>query len=196
MSENYRKEDIRIIKTRTALSVSMYTLLQRRKFARITVNDLCDEALTSRATFYIHFCDKYSLLSYCLDDIRDNLTNKIHHFTYAHIEKVINQFICDNSKVITNLVENADSEVLNLLRNFMFSMINNLFKREESIPSTPSNSILYTFCSGGMVNLLLWQIENRFPAETPFMNNYLYDMLTYIMDWDKIMSKSKLLRMD
>jgi len=183
MSGNYKKEDLRIVKTRKALANSLYTLLKRRKFDRITVNDLCEEALISRATFYIHFCDKYSLLNYCLDDIRDSLVGKIHYFTYERIEIVVNQFICENAKAITHLAEDAGREVLDLLRGFMFSIIDILFSKEKDTGSAPNNVVLYNFCSGGMVNLLLWQIENKFPPESQLMNTYLFDMLKYIMTW-------------
>jgi len=39
-------------------------LLNRRNFEKITVNDICEEALVSRATFYAHFNDKYDLFKY------------------------------------------------------------------------------------------------------------------------------------
>lgn len=184
MSGNFRKEDLRIMKTHKALTASMYTLLERRKFARITVNDLCEEALISRATFYIHFCDKYNLLSYCLDEIKDSLLKEMHHFTYERMEQVVNQFIRDNVKVITNVAEDEDSEVLDLLRDFIFATINTFFNKEVHIQPSP-NAVLATFCSGGMVSLLLWQIKNKFPQETPLIDTYLFEMLKYLIEWDQ-----------
>lgn len=185
MSGNFRKEDIRIMKTHKALTASMYTLLKRRRFSRITVNDLCEEALISRATFYIHFCDKYNLLNHCLDDLRDNLIKEIHPPSYERMGIVVNHYICENKKVITNLAEDADNEVLDLLHRFMFSMVNILFNKETDMPLTPNNVILYSFCSGGMVNLLLWQIKKQFPPESQLMNPHLFDLLTHIMNWEK-----------
>jgi len=60
---NFKKDDIRIIKTNKALVAAMFLLLENRKFAQITVNDLCEEAQISRATFYTHFRDKYARYS-------------------------------------------------------------------------------------------------------------------------------------
>lgn len=56
--------DLRVIKTKRALSESLFNLLSEKLFSAITVNMICDKALVHRTTFYKHFYDKYDLLSY------------------------------------------------------------------------------------------------------------------------------------
>ena len=46
---------------------SLLTLLKGNPFNKITVNDVCTEALVSRSAFYANFKDKYDLLSFCLE---------------------------------------------------------------------------------------------------------------------------------
>ena len=41
-------------------------LLEVQSFEDITVNQLCEEAMIRRATFYKHFADKYEYLSFYL----------------------------------------------------------------------------------------------------------------------------------
>ena len=46
--------DLRVIK-RKALSQSLYELLEKHMFATISVNQICDNAMVHRTTFYKHF---------------------------------------------------------------------------------------------------------------------------------------------
>lgn len=47
--------DLRVIKTKRALSQSLFTLLDKKEFSGITVNQICEDALVHRTTFYKHF---------------------------------------------------------------------------------------------------------------------------------------------
>ncbi|MDN5809217.1 MAG: TetR/AcrR family transcriptional regulator, partial [Staphylococcus equorum] len=60
------EKDLRVIKTKRALSKSFYDLLEKQPFSTITVNQICNEALVHRTTFYKHFYDKYDLLIYLI----------------------------------------------------------------------------------------------------------------------------------
>ena len=61
--------DLRVIKTKRALSQSLFTLLDKKEFSGITVNQICEDALVHRTTFYKHFYDKYDLLIYLVTDL-------------------------------------------------------------------------------------------------------------------------------
>lgn len=58
------KEDLRIIRTKKLLRESILELAvnQSRKLTDITVQDICDQALVHRTTFYRYYEDKYDLL--------------------------------------------------------------------------------------------------------------------------------------
>src|SRR5699024_12351052 len=58
--------DLLVINTKRALSKSFYELLEKQSFSTITVNQICNEALAHRTTFYKHFYDKYDLLIYLI----------------------------------------------------------------------------------------------------------------------------------
>ena len=49
------KTDLRIRKPYKALCDAFVTILEEKKFDDLTVNELCDEAMIRRATFYISF---------------------------------------------------------------------------------------------------------------------------------------------
>ncbi len=66
-----KKEDLRIIKTKEALTNAFYDILSDTGFDDITVNMLCDRASIRRATFYKHFNDKNDFLAFLIHDVRE-----------------------------------------------------------------------------------------------------------------------------
>ncbi len=57
------KEDRRIQKTKAAISAALITLLKKKEFTQITINDIAEEANINRGTIYFHYEDKYDLLN-------------------------------------------------------------------------------------------------------------------------------------
>ena len=55
------QNDLRVIKTRKNIENSFMKLLRVKEFQKITVQDILDEALINRSTFYKHYEDKYQL---------------------------------------------------------------------------------------------------------------------------------------
>lgn len=55
------KLDLRVIKTRRSIEQAFIALLGRKRFEQITVQNILDEALVNRKTFYKHYEDKYNL---------------------------------------------------------------------------------------------------------------------------------------
>lgn len=55
------KKDLRVIKTDRNIKESFIRLIGRKSFESITVQNILDEALINRTTFYNHFSSKYEL---------------------------------------------------------------------------------------------------------------------------------------
>lgn len=55
--------DIRIIKSREKIKSALINLLNKYNFAEISVKNICQLAEISRGTFYLHYQDKYDLVS-------------------------------------------------------------------------------------------------------------------------------------
>ena len=62
-----KKLDLRTQKIYVALIKAFEELLQEKSFEEITINELCDQAQTRRATFYKHFSDKYDFFQFMLN---------------------------------------------------------------------------------------------------------------------------------
>lgn len=57
-----RRQDRRILRTRHALQDALFSLLLKRNYDNIVVEDILNTANVGRATFYMHFKDKDDLL--------------------------------------------------------------------------------------------------------------------------------------
>lgn len=71
------KEDLRITKTKSALTNAFFDMLGEMSLENITVNDLCDRAGVRRATFYKHFNDKSDFITFLIKDVRDRFENDV-----------------------------------------------------------------------------------------------------------------------
>lgn len=56
------KVDLRILKTRKAIKEAFLTLVQTKGYERITIQDIAEEAMINRNTFYLHYVDKPNLM--------------------------------------------------------------------------------------------------------------------------------------
>jgi AcrR family transcriptional regulator len=61
--------DPRILRSRRMLMEAMATLLNKKEFDDISIQEIADEATLNRATFYLHFPDKSALLQ-AMTDLR------------------------------------------------------------------------------------------------------------------------------
>jgi len=181
MSGNLKKEDLRIVKTQRALINAIRTLLSRRNVNKITVNDLCEEALVSRAAFYSHFNDKYDLLDFWMDGIFQQITGIS---SYHQLEAIINQFISEHSKIIKNLLEDENDMVRESVKKNIFSLVAHFTGVTENEQKNFDYVILSEFCVGGIFNLLMWQVKNNFPENFQLMNPHLYELVKSIMERD------------
>ena len=114
------KEDLRVQKTKKALSEAFIALLSEKTFEEITVNELCDTAGVRRATFYKHYDDKFSFLTAYTRALRARFDNKIWKLGdpapnkdyYVAYGKRIITFISENMTAIRNII---DSELFPLV---------------------------------------------------------------------------------
>ena len=63
------KLDPRVKRTRGLILQSFESLLAKKGFETISVQDVTDKAEINRATFYAHFTDKYALLDYSISQM-------------------------------------------------------------------------------------------------------------------------------
>ena len=71
------KEDLRVKRTKKALSEAFVNLLKAKPLDDITINELCDAADVRRATFYKHYNDKFDFIASFTAALRDEFDREI-----------------------------------------------------------------------------------------------------------------------
>ncbi|MDL2217296.1 TetR/AcrR family transcriptional regulator [Christensenellaceae bacterium OttesenSCG-928-M15] len=158
------KKDLRIKKTERALTHAMLDLLEKQSFAKITVNDLCTEAMVSRSAFYAHFEDKYALLHFCVDVLKRRLFDEEEPVTlYERLIHVLNN-IKSNVKIFKNLVmAELDVELMEMMRK-SFQADFEFFLEKKQIAAQdlpgPSDVVAAYYVSGITSAIMLWVAKN------------------------------------
>lgn len=81
------KTDLRILKTRKAIKRAFIDLIHKKGYERITIQDIADEAMINRNTFYLHYVDKIDLMEKLCEDSMNQL-NVCIHLEIQHIDEI------------------------------------------------------------------------------------------------------------
>ena len=158
-----KKTDLRVLKTKQALRNSFIDLIREKTFESITVNELCDQAMVRRATFYKHYADKYDFV---IDYIREQITQFHHELTEYHPDTTPADYC---TKMFLRFISFIEQERIPLkaIENHLFSIIASIITEEiyadvlnylesytkEQTPVPVDTKILSSFYSGGIVRL-------------------------------------------
>ena len=112
------QQDLRVIKTKKNIEESFLRLLEKKSFSEITVQNILDEALINRSTFYKHYSDKYDLARLLSDrmfqEFQDMLENRFlasqNREVYETID-VIYEVLYDKRETFLNLWKIHTDEV-------------------------------------------------------------------------------------
>ena len=101
-----KKEDLRVRRTKKLLSNALFELIRKKPFEKITVCDICEEAMVHRATFYSHYSDKDELLVHSIDEhlpmTAADFGSEGASDSRGIVEGIIN-YIADNRDVYTSI---------------------------------------------------------------------------------------------
>lgn len=130
------KKDARVTKSiKTILDATM-TLLSKKAFEKIAVNDICQEALLSRSTFYSYFEDKYDLLRYALEALKSNFIAK--GTAQGDLVKVTISEIYNQKALFKNLlVGEAKEELRRMLYSLIEEDIRRSYRQEHQSLASP-----------------------------------------------------------
>jgi AcrR family transcriptional regulator len=107
------KEDLRVRKTKKALTEAFLELLKEKHFEDITINELCDRAEIRRATFYKHYTDKFHFLACFTRTLRDSFdsyfwspskSEATPEYYVEYVKKVI-AYLDSNNELVDNILK-------------------------------------------------------------------------------------------
>ncbi len=168
-----QKEDLRVRKTKKALSDAFFELLLEKSFDEITVNELCDKADVRRATFYKHYTDKFNFFTSYIKSLRHRFDTIIWKtekpdttpkYYVAYAKRVVS-FISENEAVIANLVK---SELLPTCLAILVTQNYEDTKErlERSVTAgmklCASTDVVAQMCAGGVATVIYaWVLDGK-----------------------------------
>lgn len=164
------KEDLRVIRTRKLLCNTLLDMMEESSIEKISVIDLCNRAMVNRATFYAHFEDKYHLLSYALEELKDELYSnfmrveqlKTPDETVRAMMRMAIDFFYDKRNHIANILRynNGGKVIVTIQDSISHSIKYQLGKFRDSYDFLIPASLIANFLAGGMINTALYCIAN------------------------------------
>lgn len=177
------KKDLRITRTRKLLSQALFSLLGKESFEKITVKDICDVAMVSRSSFYSHFEDKYHLLFYCLEEIKQELNKKIDYSQKEFLIERVLEYILANRKLFKTLFATETSLELRQMLDTLFTEEIEEFLRKKSEatlePVKASVGMISIFIAGGISHLIQWWVRSDYQATVPEMVTFISKSFDY-----------------
>lgn len=105
-------EDRRVRKTKKAIKQAFIKLLAEKELERITIQDITTLADINRGTFYLHYEDKYILLSDLEDEFIDDLAEEIGTFKLvlqgSNLEDFAKIF---SEKILKNIILHIQKDI-------------------------------------------------------------------------------------
>ena len=165
-------ENIRVKKTKDKIKDSFLELIINKEFDKITVKEICQNAHTSRITFYDHYIDKYTLLDDIFNDmynealtnlpIREAINNK-ENDPYRHVSNYLYYFVEALNKRI-NLVVSISRH----LSGYIYFAFENFFKakfKDMLVNSGIHKKLKYSieqtisFITGGIMSFIVSGVQ-------------------------------------
>lgn len=186
--------DRRQIKTRQAIFSAFVKLLETRRYEKITVQEILDEANIGRSTFYAHFETKDELLKAICKElfghIIDSAMDRTHtHGLYSQGEAPqsvfchLLQHLQENDNNILGLLSCESSDIF--LRYFKDSLneliqtqfVNHRRRENQDLPQ----DFLVNHISGSFVEMVLWWLKDRDKHTPEELDRYFRSVIEPIL---------------
>jgi AcrR family transcriptional regulator len=180
-----KKDDRRMLRTRTALRTALIELILEKHFDAITVQDIIDRANVGRSTFYAHFRDKEDLL---IGDWEQFLDGIVQHINWNNAGKArfvpIREFffhikdfhhfyraLVKSSKMERMFKKGADS----LSKSLEKSLTD--FLKDKPEPQIPIQ-ILANHLGSAIFDQLKWWLDHNMPFPPERMDEIFHQLMS------------------
>ena len=177
--------DRRIQKTRTAIFTAFDKLIQKNAYAKISVQDIIDEANIGRSTFYEHFETKDELLRQKCTDLFEHIflphgTEKTHNFSeQSTFEQKITHILyhlLDDKKVVKGILSSESGEIF--LQYFRKYLIETIGKEKLTLQDV-SEDFLQNHIAGSFIEMVRWWVNRDFIDSSENLSLYFSKVLLW-----------------
>lgn len=103
-----RRVDLRVLRTRRSIQEALIRLMRDAPLGKLSVRQICDEALVNKGTFYRHYQDKYDLAAQTARELLDEMRE----LTGTRLASRIRPLVEDEVRPPT---EESDRELTNVV---------------------------------------------------------------------------------
>ncbi len=172
-----KKVDLRIIKTKKNLYEGLLNLMKERTFEEIKVSDICNASLTNRSTFYDHFSDKYELLDSLINDLENDLVEKLEENVnysnakeyYMQMIEIFFDHISNNINVYSSILKkNNNSIVMDMASDAIYRDVETHIRNsDKKLKTEIPVEIISKFYVSAVINVCLEYIKfpNKYEKE-------------------------------
>ncbi|MDR6549420.1 TetR/AcrR family transcriptional regulator [Paenibacillus qinlingensis] len=196
MSENTKKTDRRVVRSKLALREALLSLMAQKPFSTISITEIVECANYNRGTFYANYESKEELL----DEVIDNLTLQLlqsFRAPYEHVEVFrINELTATSVQIFEHFYQNAGiytvltkSDVLPKLKEKMFTALKKI-TQEELIYSEQDTAIDQELLSIYAIHALLGLIFHWVESDFKYSPAYMQDQLIRLVNWRPTSAKT------
>ena len=106
-----RKQDLRVIKTKTAIKNAFLELIELNGYAKVNVTDIVEKAMINRNTFYLHYLDKEDLINDIISENYKKTEPLIKKILFKHVKENLNNPILMQELIFKDILEHLLEEV-------------------------------------------------------------------------------------
>ncbi len=175
-----KQQDLRVIRTKKLIKEALLTLIEKQGFDSITVKDIAKQAEINRGTFYSHYEDKYDLMNAYIDEIFEEVEEKL----IKNLQRLFHQenptgfppdayrvlvpfseFLQRNRVIMKSLLgPTGDPHFQSRLKQFMHDALfkrasGSLFLRQKAL--VPSDYLISYIASAHIGVMQEWLIQDR-----------------------------------
>lgn len=184
-----KKVDLRVLRTKKSIATAFMKLLGTKKFEQITIQDIADEAMINRNTFYLHYLDKEDLFeklsSICLDDLEKSLNSslkKIEELNQESLYTIIHEVIGSvNRHIDFYQVVMINNEILCFSKRFNEIIKNHISAGVLDIKSPEANAqkqkqVYIEYMVTGFIGVIHFWLANSTVYSVEEISNHLVNI--------------------
>ncbi|MCF6411446.1 TetR/AcrR family transcriptional regulator [Pseudalkalibacillus salsuginis] len=187
-----KKMDLRVKRTRKLINEAFLKLIQQKGFDSVTIQDIAEEALINRGTFYLHYEDKYDLLEKISRSAIDELTSVLNPVLHVKEHEVqIEKLRTTIEKVYESMEKNqvfytvmfGEHGVYNFRNNLEEVIRENFSKKMIELGVRPEDfeipkDLILHFISAAFVGVVQWWLKQSTKPSSQEMAMKLSKIIT------------------
>jgi len=185
-------EDRRVRKTKSAIKNAFIQLLEEKELEKITIQNITQLADVNRGTFYLHYEDKYILLSDMEDEFISRLADRIvfekvimHDVSVEAFAKAFSEEVLKN--IITYLYDNIEfykvifkldrkSKIEEKISDLMLNNIKKSIPFSNTVSDIPID-YFHSYVNGATVSFIKHWVQDEDRMEPDTVVDYLFKII-------------------